>query len=321
MRVQTCSLIALLALSQLPQPAFRAKTELVALNVTVTDDKGTVVRGLARDAFTVTEDGKPTPIVQFASDPLPLSLVIALDASGSMAGRRFEFASEAVTSLLDRRGPDDEVVVYGFNDRPFVLKHWSDSRTAHEMPLNCVAPSGETALYDMVVTGLDQLRLSTHRRQALVVISDGNDERVTDRQQVSTGSDANRQGVLPPGDFSPAQRRSIPALNAVRRAEALAYAIGVDAPTAFRDARIDAAALRKLTDPTGGSTVIVRSDEAVVGAAERIGDELRQQYVLGFAPAHPGDGKFHSVKVTVTGCGKCRARARAGFIADSPPNP
>jgi hypothetical protein len=46
---------------------------------------------------------------------------------------------------------------------------------------------------------------------------------------------------------------------------------------------------------------------------------LRQQYVIGFAPAHPGDGRFHKAQVMVTGCPKCHVRARAGFIADKAP--
>ena len=60
----------------------------------------------------------------------------------------------------------------------------------------------------------------------------------------------------------------------------------------------------------------MRSDGAIADAAERIGDELRQQYVLGFASERPDDGKCHKVQVMVAGCSKCRVRARSGFIAD-----
>jgi Ca-activated chloride channel family protein len=294
--------IVLLAASPLSQPAFRSQTELVALNITVTDDNGSVVQGLRPQAFTVSEDGKPQPIIQFASDPVPLTLAVALDASSSMVGRRFEYARQAVTKLLDRLGPDDEIVVFGFNDTPFVLKQWSDSTTAGDMPLNCVAPNGDTALYDMVGVGIDALRQSHNRRQALVLVTDGKDERASDNMQMWM-----------------VQGRALDARARVRRDEALVYAIGVDAPDGRNPLRVDAAALRQLTDQSGGATIIVRSDEAVLGAAERIGDELRQQYVIGFAPAHPGDGKFHKVKVAVTGCQKCRVRARAGFIADKTP--
>jgi hypothetical protein len=65
----------------------------------------------------------------------------------------------------------------------------------------------------------------------------------------------------------------------------------------------------------------VYSDAGISEAAERIGAELRQQYVLGFPPAHPGDGKFHKVRVTVNGCGRCRVRVRSGYIADAVPAP
>jgi len=86
----------------------------------------------------------------------------------------------------------------------------------------------------------------------------------------------------------------------------------------IRDQRFDANALRRLTDPTGGMTQIVRSDEAVFGAAARIHEELRQQYQIGFVPANDSDGRFHRVRVTVSGC-KCRVRVRAGFSASGRP--
>jgi hypothetical protein len=130
---------------------------------------------------------------------------------------------------------------------------------------------------------------------------------------ISDGDDRLMGDVATSGDFTAAQRRAMPVIDRVGRSEALVYAIGIDAPSPYR---LDPVALRKLTDPTGGVTEIVRSDAAIAGAVARIGDELRQQYVVGFAPAHPGDGKFHRVHVTVRGCGKCRARARVGYFAD-----
>jgi len=223
-----------------PQPAFKTHTDLVALNVTVTNERGWVVRGLTQDSFAVMEDGTPQRITQFAGDALPLSLRVALDASESMTGRRFDFAREAVLQLVGGLGPDDEIGVFGFNDRAFNIQTWTRSRD-----------------------------------------------------------------------------RAMPVLEPAVQSEALIYAIGVDAPTEGPYA-VDPVALRKLTDPTGGMTQIVRSDSAVVGAAERIGDELRQQYVIGFVSDRPKDGKFHHVRVTVDGCRKCAVRARLGYAADKP---
>jgi Ca-activated chloride channel family protein len=289
------------------QPSFRAQTDLVALNVTVINEHGRAVRGLTLDSFTVMEDGKPQKIAQFASDPVPLSLLVAVDASESMRGRRFDFAREAVLQLVNRLGPDDEVGVFGFNDRAFNIQTWTRSRDSVAQALQQVKPTGYTALYGAVSIGLDAFQTARHRRQAMIVISDGDDRLPGD--------------VIRSGDFKPAHRRALPVLERAVHSEALIYAVGVDAPTDGPYA-VDPVALRKLTDPTGGMTQVVSSDRAVVGAAERIGDELRQQYVIGFVSDRPKDGKFHNVRVTVSGCQKCVARARLGYVADKPnPSP
>ena len=102
-------MIAALVTTAVPQrPVFRARTNLVAMNVTVMDENGAVVRGLTQDVFTVTEDGEAQPIAQFAAASVLLSLVIAVDASLSMRGGRFEFARQAVLHFFDGLGADDE---------------------------------------------------------------------------------------------------------------------------------------------------------------------------------------------------------------------
>jgi VWFA-related protein len=145
-------------------PAFRARTELVAMNVTVVDAKGTPVRGLAREAFTVSEDGQPRAIEQFANGHVPLSLVVALDASGSMVDRRLVFAKEAVMRLVDRLGPEDELRVLGFNDAPFIVTFWTRDRTAIRDALNPVKAGGSTAMYGAVSQAIDELSAARHRK-------------------------------------------------------------------------------------------------------------------------------------------------------------
>lgn len=288
-------------------PLFRSRVDLVALSLTVVNEGGRFVTGLAREAFTVTEDGRTRSIAHFTSDPVPVSLVIAVDASGSMVGQRFDLASQAVLQFFDRMGPDDEISIIGFDDRPFVIAPWTRSPNGARDALRQVTPQGTTALYAAVVSAIDALRMSKHRRQAVIVISDGNDF-VRDPQA----------SIPYPQEAVVRQMR---ALQRIEGTEALVYAIGVNASAAdpsIRGQQFDANALRRLTDPTGGITHIVRSDDAVIGAAERIGEELRQQYQIGFVPANDSDGRFHRIRVTVSGC-KCRVRVRAGFIAGRRP--
>jgi len=83
-----------------------------------------------------------------------------------------------------------------------------------------------------------------------VIVSDGNDQMGNERPTKASVNVA-------------ARRRAIPAIERVQHSEALVYAIGVDAPDVPPPYMLDAAALRELTDPSGGSTRVVRSDEAI----------------------------------------------------------
>jgi Ca-activated chloride channel homolog len=273
---------------------------LVALNVTVTDGQGRVVRGLTQDAFSVMEEDVTRPIQQFAAGSVPLSLVIAIDASQSMAGPRIEFARQAVLRFLERLSPDDELDVFGFNDRPFNITRGNKDAQAITRALAGVRPKGGTAFYNAVAAGIEALQRAKHRRRALVIISDGNDE-MSDRYDDGRASLA-REAV---------------AAGRINRSEAMVYAIGVDPPNRRALRPLNMGALTRLTDPTGGATRLVVADDGILTAAEQIGDELRHQYVIGFAPAHPGDAKFHRVQVTVAGCHGCVVHTRAGFIADT----
>src|SRR5262245_41977319 len=120
--------IAVLLAIQATQPPFRSQTELVVLNVTVTDEHDRRVTDLTQDRFIVPEDGKPQPIAQLAGGAVPLSLLVALDTSGSMAGPRFAYASQAVLALTDRLGPEDESGVFGFNELAFNIQTWTHDR-------------------------------------------------------------------------------------------------------------------------------------------------------------------------------------------------
>lgn len=296
-------LAAAVILAQGQARPFRSGAELVRLTVTVTDRDGKVVRALPSDAFAITEDDIGRPIVQFAAETVPVTLVVALDFSTSMQGRRIASARAAVLALLDRLGPDDEFVVIGFNDRVFNVTDGTKDRAAVIRALAAAHPGGPTALYDAVNVGVRLLDRAAHNRKALMLISDGRDA---------------VPSSLPPGQQRPGddggltEVREAAALGIVRRSELLLYAIAMNVTSPEGQ---NVPALERLTAPTGGATVPVTTDEAAVGAAERIGDELRVQYVLGFVPDHH-DGKFHRVDVTLKGCDGCRARARAGFIAD-----
>ena len=83
-------LVSLHAQQQTPEAEFRFKSgvELINVTATVSDDAGRFVPGLRQDDFAVYEDDRPQPVSHFSAERVPVSLGIALDTSGSMAGER-----------------------------------------------------------------------------------------------------------------------------------------------------------------------------------------------------------------------------------------
>jgi VWFA-related protein len=155
--------------------------------------------------------------------------------------------------------------------------------------LSAARPSGGTAIYDAVAAALPMIEQRRRQRAALVVISDGAD----------TASDTSLRDL-----------RSL-----LLRSDAFVYAVAIDSPEPQPiNTRVNAAALGDITNPTGGHTEVVHDSADLAAATARIAEELNNQYVLGYASPHPGDGQYHSIRVRVRTPGY-RVRARNGYVA------
>ena len=181
--------------------SFRTGVELISVTATVTDEHGRFVPNLKADDFIVYEDGKPQPIQQFDSERVPVSLGIALDTSGSMAGEKIAAAQAALNRFLyDLLGANDEVFLYRFDSRPELVSNWTSDRQAVGRALGTVRPSGGTAIYDTVAEAVPLAQKGTRRKKALVVISDGNDQnsrlRIDDVRQMMEAQNEMRRRRL-----------------------------------------------------------------------------------------------------------------------------
>ncbi|MBI1875046.1 MAG: VWA domain-containing protein, partial [Acidobacteria bacterium] len=223
--------------------------------------------------------------------------------------------------FFDLLGPDDEIFLYRFATVPELVQDWTSDRPVLSRALKRLTVGGGTALYDAVAEAVPVAQEGQNRKKALVVISDGND--TNSRMSVSN------------------LRRLI------RESEVLMYAIGVDGraqgpftgrgplpvpwPLPFpvpgrrprpqfppigggNSERVNAGALRSMTDDTGGRTEIVRDFRDLDGATDRIADELSRQYALGYASSGKKDGRWHAIRVEVRNR-KLHVRARGGYVA------
>ena len=77
---------------------------------------------------------------------------------------------------------------------------------------------------------------------------------------------------------------------------------------------MNVAALRDMTDDSGGRTEIIRDPRELNPATAGIADELSKQYYLGYPSAGKKDGRWHTIRVDVRNK-SYRVRARRGYLA------
>jgi Ca-activated chloride channel family protein len=317
-----------------PGVRFKSGVELINVTATVSDALGRFVPGLRQDDFAVYEDNNPVEIAQFSAERVPVSLGIALDTSGSMAGRKMDAARGALArftdELLDR---SDELFLYRFSNFPALVQGWTNDRERLLSALDRMTPNGGTAMYDAVFQAIPMAQLGRNRKRALVVISDGNDTvsqvGIRDLKEQIRRSEVLVYAIGIDGEGEPLVRRApqppripmpvpMPFPGMPRdRGVWLPPPPGTGGTSSRRlsDDRVNAAALRDMTDDSGGRTEIVRDPQDLEPATAGIADELSRQYFLAYASPGRKDGRWHSIRVEVKNR-DYRVRSRRGYVAN-----
>ena len=266
--------------------AEKVDVDIVQIIATVTDGDGHFVTGLPRSAFHLEEDGKPQKISHFGAEDVPLELIVACDVSGSMTPA-ISRLKKAVKEFLGAVPSRDQVTLLGFNDSIFALTRRAMDPVERMKAVDRLAPWGATALYDVILRGVDMLGKQPGRR-AMIVFSDGEDQ----------GSHASITDV---------ERR-------LQASDVTLYMIGQG-----RGVEVDAlkAVMQRLVEPTGGRALFTDNIDQLHLAFSDLLEELSNQYVLGYESTNTKrDETFR--KVTLRVDGQSRVRARQGYRAVAP---
>ena len=309
---------------------FRSGVELVNVTVTVTDRSGRFVPGLTQADFAVYDDQHPVEVTHFSSDRVPVSLGIVLDTSGSMAGEKIERARASIERFLDQLDdPEDEVFLYGFASDVRLIQEWTNDRNAASAGLRRVDTVGGTAMYDAVIQAVRKAQDGRNRKKAVVLISDGNDtsssRALRDVRRVVRDGEVLVYAIGIDGSGEPAIRMRPPTfpptpipfpLPGPGRPGTRWPGLPQLPPMIGRTAgdRLNAQALRDITDDSGGRTEVVRSPRDLSPATASIADELSKQYSLGYTSPASRDGRWHSIRVEVRDR-SVQVRARRGYTA------
>jgi VWFA-related protein len=145
-----------------PEVVFRSDTRLVALNVSVLDAAGKIVRGLPRSAFTVYEDDVRQTVSVFRQEDVPVSLGLVLDNSASMRPKRERVASAAL-ALVRASNPADEVFVVNFNEDAVIAQEFTSDIARLERALRSPDARGQTAMRDALRLSLEHLKVRSKK--------------------------------------------------------------------------------------------------------------------------------------------------------------
>jgi VWFA-related protein len=278
------------------RPHIRVDTNLVVIPVSVTDPLNRPVTGLSKDNFRVFDSNVEQQVLHVALEDEPIAAGIVFDVSRSMT-RKMTKSRAAVAQFLRSAHPEDEFFLVEFGDRARLTCPPTTDIENIQSRLASASANGRTALLDAIALAMEEVKKSTKPRKALVIFSDGGDNR--------------------------SRKTESEIRNLVREADVLIYAMGIfDSPGGRSLAAEELAGpslLGEITQESGGRLFAVNDFRDLPEIAERIGVELHNRYVLGYAPnnlAH--DGKYHKVRVKLVppiGMPSLRLAWRTGYFA------
>jgi VWFA-related protein len=280
----------------------RVQVNQVNVFATVRDKHKSIVTGLTKDDFQVSEDGQLQEITDFSAESnLPITLGMLIDTSGSeyyMLSSEKDAGSRFFGRIL-RKG--DLGLVMSFDTDIDLLADFTDDKGVLNRALNRAqinipgggsimtqgplptSGNGGTNFYDAVYLAAHDKLSGEAGRKAVVVLTDAED----------TGSKLKLQD----------------AVEAAQRTDTVVHILLVAEDGG------DQTVAKRLTDETGGRMIVVRNEKNLEAAFDQISEELRFQYTLGYTPSNKShDGGYRKIKVDMKNK-DYSALARRGYYA------
>ena len=298
-------------------PTLKVDVNVVNILASVRDKRGGLVGNLEKKDFTVFEDGKQQEIKYFTRETdLPLTIGLLVDVSGSQRNLiqiERDAASQFFSSVLRKK---DEAFLIMFGEEAELLQDFTNSTRLLTQGLNelrvssgvgglgpgPVPTAGDprgTVLYDAVYLAANEKLRGEVGRKVVVVITDGVDE----------GSRLNIKQ----------------AIEAAQKADAVIYSIDYSDPSAYGFGPFGhmgvaggEAALRQMSDETGGHVYRVDRRHTLDEVFKELQDEMRSQYSIGYTPTNDvKDGSYRKLDIKLSSK-DLKAQARKGYYAVKP---
>jgi VWFA-related protein len=296
---------------ELPSPGTTLKvtSEVVNVYAVVRQKNGRLIPDLNKDDFQLEEDQQPQVIRYFARETdTPLTMGILVDTSPSQGQVLEVEKTQAEAFLQDVMRPKDLTFVLHFDVEVELLQDFTSDlhrldKAIDETEINGggmrtpgTFPSGDaggaTHLYDAVYLSARELLKNEVGRKVLIMLTDGEDQ----------GSKVKLET----------------ALEAAQKSDVIIYSVEISDRAFYRRGGMSYSGdsvLRKLSEETGGRVIKANNANDTSVAFQRIAEELRTQYLLGYTPTNTKlDGTFRKIEVKVPNK-DVKVNARRGYYA------
>lgn len=292
----------------------RVETDLVSINVSVTDKQGNPVKGLRQEQFEIFADGVRQQIAHFSDAESAVSFGIVFDLR-PLSNERTSAILEALQRFTKEIPAKDDFFVLTFDGRGSFVFDFVPTEKQIQTELS--DKSGEpNSLYDAICLGTDKIKEKKTSKRTLLVISDGADGNsrhdFEEMRRHLREFDAQIYAVV----FDRTESEPTILLDVVRQRK-LRLNISKDATP------LDRAAVEEMTKASGGiyHASAMNNSLEIYEMLRHSADDRRRQYAIGFYPAN-ADGKWHKIKINVVSAGDKNKRLFASYRRgyQSPPN-
>ncbi|MBN1627783.1 MAG: FHA domain-containing protein [Deltaproteobacteria bacterium] len=237
--------------------------------VTISSADQETVQGLTVSDFKALEDGKEIAVKEVSQTDEPMSVVLAIDTSGSMRAQdrsgktSMEAAKEAAVEFISMLKDNDQVALFSFdNETNFHL----DFSVDHEASIRAVKSlsakyKAATRLYDTALEAVKKASEIPKGRRAIILLTDGKDEKGEGTRSIHSSND-----VI---DAATTKTIRVPI-----------YTMGVGP-------QVDAKELGRIASLTGGRSMLASSLSELPGFYRTIANQLKNQYVIEYVTGSP----------------------------------
>src|SRR5579875_2508540 len=254
-------------------------TNLVNVDVLVTDSDGDPITNLQKDNFRVYDDGVQQTISNFGAVQAPLTVCMVVEFSNEWWPLLYQ-ALESAYTFVNFMQPKDWVAVITFDLKPHILTDFTHDRSQVEGALNELQFPGfsEIDLYDALAFTVDRMKDIQGRKAILAIVSGFDTFSKLTYDQMLKIAKASTTPIYP---------------------VSILEWVAVRMPGGYNiNYWLARNGLNYIAKYSGGQAYFPRFEGELPGIYRQIGDQLRSQYSLGFVPTDKErNGKYHKLKV------------------------